>query len=970
MFSYILQVTLCWSAFYLLYLGLLRKETFFHVNRWYLLGTLAIGLLIPLVEWQPSPVIENHRTYEIAIEPIQFQMGQLEQSIEAASQSALLNWTDICLAIYLSGVLFFIALLLHGLWKIWKLYRAGKVERQGNILIVYTSESHLPFSFFNCLFWSKHFEAAHKEKAQILRHEEAHIYQWHTLDVLFLEVLNILFWCSPIIYFYRKSLRTTHEYLADALVLQETKRKEYGHLLLKQSLSGIQIALANHFIQSQLKNRILMMTRNKSRKRNLMKYLPFLPILLLAILVFSKHDGRVQMEKAVASLMSVEKRAFDEKEITERLRELASDYVTFTQEDMKDNGRFLDFASDYKDLMETYDKSEREIADLTQAIFLQYDIVVEPSVDALTRITRISFLNSNGANGKFTLFFDDDFGLMNNEIVSIEKQLHKLAETHQRFGCCDANPEAPHEQFSADYINFLSSFGDPKQKLQVAHLTEEIFKDYKIEVDLMLVDVDRNKNYVLNEISFKTDDRVNGGSARKFTYYVNDDDHHVDQWKVTLTQFLKLTLKSYEEATSESERNEALAKFKKEQERWIQLYPEQQAEIEEIVDELWNSYNIGGVLEGENGKVFDQLFFQLAKSNNGLEQLDAFKDFTDFLDNMYDIYPREPIMLVNEIYRRSYRLSDVHEVPLEYRLDGKGNIKVYLMAGDAHLDLYKEENQYLNVYESDFLAIRNLDASSVDDQLKTSVVTVNQSNTNKRNFQSSYVKRTIPFNALPEEFKTFQEGKDNRFQSLENKIQILFASRYTVNHEEERPSSDPRAQMADIRAQRELSDFLTFLIHPIKDPNKITREMGYGMRKHPIFKKRQLHTGVDYVVPMNTEIVATADGKVAAVKNWQKGYGLHISVEHKNGYATFYAHLEKSLVKVGQSVKQGEVIALSGNTGTSTGPHLHYEVRKDGKAIDFEDASNLPNHQQTDLEKGYIDFYIDGKRQRSYLYSE
>ncbi|MEM6698151.1 MAG: hypothetical protein AAF599_07130, partial [Bacteroidota bacterium] len=194
MFSYILQVTLCWSAFYLLYLALLRKETFFHINRWYLLGTLVIGLFIPLIQWQPSPVIEDHRTYTIAIEPIQLQIDQLEQSIEAASQSPLLNWTDICLAIYLSGVLFFIALLLHGLWKIWKLYRAGEVAQQGKIKVVYTKETHLPFSFFNYLFWSKHFEAEHREKAQILRHEEAHIHQWHTLDVLFLELLNIVFW--------------------------------------------------------------------------------------------------------------------------------------------------------------------------------------------------------------------------------------------------------------------------------------------------------------------------------------------------------------------------------------------------------------------------------------------------------------------------------------------------------------------------------------------------------------------------------------------------------------------------------------------------------------------------------------------------------------------------------------------------------------------------------------------------------
>ncbi|MEO1256041.1 MAG: hypothetical protein AAFY41_14320, partial [Bacteroidota bacterium] len=141
MFSYILQVTLCWAAFYLLYLGLLRKETFFHINRWYLLATLVLGLLIPLIEWQPSPVIEGHPTYEIAIEPIQTQIWQLEQNIEAVSKPFALDWIDVLLAIYLSGVLFFTALLLHGLWKIGKLYRASEVVQQGKIKVIYTPEA-------------------------------------------------------------------------------------------------------------------------------------------------------------------------------------------------------------------------------------------------------------------------------------------------------------------------------------------------------------------------------------------------------------------------------------------------------------------------------------------------------------------------------------------------------------------------------------------------------------------------------------------------------------------------------------------------------------------------------------------------------------------------------------------------------------------------------------------------------------
>lgn len=107
-----------------------------------------------------------------------------------------------------------------------------------------------------------------------------------------------------------------------------------------------------------------------------------------------------------------------------------------------------------------------------------------------------------------------------------------------------------------------------------------------------------------------------------------------------------------------------------------------------------------------------------------------------------------------------------------------------------------------------------------------------------------------------------------------------------------------------------------------------------GMRFHPVHKFWRLHAGIDVGVPTGTPILAPADG-VVTVAGWAGECGIKIQIEHGDGWDTRYCHNSRSLVSVGQQVKQGQTIALSGNTGGySTGPHLHFEVRKNGTPLD------------------------------------
>ena len=107
---------------------------------------------------------------------------------------------------------------------------------------------------------------------------------------------------------------------------------------------------------------------------------------------------------------------------------------------------------------------------------------------------------------------------------------------------------------------------------------------------------------------------------------------------------------------------------------------------------------------------------------------------------------------------------------------------------------------------------------------------------------------------------------------------------------------------------------------------------GFGMREHPLFHVKKLHTGVDISLSRGTPLHATADG-VISFADRSAGSGNIVVIEHGHGYSTVYAHNTQNLVRSGQTVKRGEIVAYSGSTGFSTGPHVHYEVWVDGKSV-------------------------------------
>lgn len=190
-------------------------------------------------------------------------------------------------------------------------------------------------------------------------------------------------------------------------------------------------------------------------------------------------------------------------------------------------------------------------------------------------------------------------------------------------------------------------------------------------------------------------------------------------------------------------------------------------------------------------------------------------------------------------------------------------------------------------------------------------------------------------NPIPSDVRKAGFGGINRYENLKGfessdlvvettkKIEILTKQIVIQSKsldEIERLASDKEKLLASIPS-----------IQPIKNDDLTRMASGFGYRTDPFDKSRKMHGGMDFTAPRGTPIYAASDGKIIRADARSSGYGKHIRIDHGFGYVTLYAHLNKYNVKRNQMVKKGDIIGFVGSTGRSQAPHLHYEVRKDGK---------------------------------------
>jgi len=190
---------------------------------------------------------------------------------------------------------------------------------------------------------------------------------------------------------------------------------------------------------------------------------------------------------------------------------------------------------------------------------------------------------------------------------------------------------------------------------------------------------------------------------------------------------------------------------------------------------------------------------------------------------------------------------------------------------------------------------------------------------------------------IPEGMRKAGFGGVERYSRLEGytNSQILIATHKKLDQVTSQLYVQSKSFDEVYKMARNKADMLASIpaIQPMSNKDLKRLSSFFGMRTDPIYKVKKFHEGVDFSAPKGTEIYSTGDGVVVNARKSNRHYGNTIKIDHGYGYVTVYAHMEDFSVKKGEHVKRGQVIGTVGNTGKSTAPHLHYEVRKNGRPL-------------------------------------
>ena len=281
--NYLLQVNLYLVLFYGFYRLLLRSETFFNLNRGYLVASAALAFFIPLMQsdWVRSWFVTEQvsQTISTLYDP------QIMYIQASSAQTHTMTMGEIIAFCYIFGIMLGIARFGGNLVFLGQMM---KRKTQG-------SGSKRAFSFFNVLFVSKEL----KNRSTIMKHEFVHIRQLHSADVLLFELIAIFNWFNPVVYLYKSSIKHIHEFIADEVASRnETSKAQYAMLLFQEQFGVQAIPLTNNFFnQSLLKLRIRMLHKSRSTQTALMKYGLIAPLFMLMIVVSSATLATKPIEK-------------------------------------------------------------------------------------------------------------------------------------------------------------------------------------------------------------------------------------------------------------------------------------------------------------------------------------------------------------------------------------------------------------------------------------------------------------------------------------------------------------------------------------------------------------------------------------------------------------------------------------------------------------------------------------------------
>lgn len=295
--NYIVEANIGLLLFLLLYKTLLSKETHFSYRRFYLLGGLLLSLLFPwLTIGTPAAVVP---TLSETL-PEHWLPPTLEQP-QAAAAHTTVNFWEFAFWIYGSVALVLLIRFCYQITMLIQEFRKGKTDQP---VIEVDSSSFIAFSFFKLVFISKAFNLTEADKQRILQHEQVHINKWHSVDMVLIELVRILFWFNPLLRYYKKEMSMVHEFEADEVASGSEHQDQYCSLLARSAIESSGYALANHFNNSLTLKRISMIRTLKQKVKQWKTGIVFLFVSVLFLGIACQDQIASEM-KAISQTTTV-----------------------------------------------------------------------------------------------------------------------------------------------------------------------------------------------------------------------------------------------------------------------------------------------------------------------------------------------------------------------------------------------------------------------------------------------------------------------------------------------------------------------------------------------------------------------------------------------------------------------------------------------------------------------------------------
>jgi bla regulator protein BlaR1 len=288
---YIIKSIICSGILLMFYQLLLKREKMHHFNRFYLIGSIAFSLLVPLmsIELPEQQVIQESFLPEFQNAKPSVLSEQKPDRIPVESAAKNFDPKGVIIAAYALISLVLLIRFAKNISIIFRKKSGMPVLDYHQAKLVLVPEDVVTYTFLKYIFVNEKAFRNGQVETEILTHELAHVKQKHTLDILFIELVNIVFWINPVLLFYRNAIRLNHEFLADNAVLNQFQNvKSYQLLLLDKVLHTRQISLTSSFNYSITKNRLEMMKTTRNLNRQMIKLFSICLLLAGAVLVFSE----------------------------------------------------------------------------------------------------------------------------------------------------------------------------------------------------------------------------------------------------------------------------------------------------------------------------------------------------------------------------------------------------------------------------------------------------------------------------------------------------------------------------------------------------------------------------------------------------------------------------------------------------------------------------------------------------------